>query len=84
MQDSVIVTLGPFCLEQQVTILKDNQIQEKLPIRMSQLKEELPLICKDYNINKICIKGIEPYAEKVKNDLINNKFNNEAIIVEII
>lgn len=84
MEDGVIVTLGPFCLEQHVTVLKDNQIQEKIPIKMSQLKTELPLICEDYNLNKIYIKGINPYAEKIKNDIVNNKFNNNAITVEII
>lgn len=83
MEDRIIVDIDPFILNQKINVIQNNEITE-YSAAVDELPDTLCNLAKQNNINHIDLKGNTSYLLKIKNDIINNKFEYQSLEVNII
>ena len=84
MEKKIIIAINPFTLAQKAYVVEDKGNINTFEIGTNEISTKLCSLAKQYNINKIQLQGNAEYLLKYKNDIINNKFDNQILEVEII
>ena len=83
MEDRILVDINPFALHHKINVVKNDNIST-----FSTTGTDLPnMICnlaKQYGIENIDLKGNESFLLKIKNDIVNSKFEYQTLTVNII
>jgi len=82
MYSKIIVKANPFTILQQVYVWTERG-SEKFEFDMQELPSKLTILAKQYNIKDIDLIGNEGYLIKVKNDIINSKFDKQWLNITI-
>lgn len=82
MENKIIVRVNPMSLLQQVYIWTEKG-SEKFEFNIKELPSKLAILANQYKIKDIVLVGNESYLLKVKNDVINSKFDKQWLNVTI-
>lgn len=66
MDTTIIIDIKPFVLEQQVYILKGNEIESGEKIKMKTLAEDVIMLSEKYNAKELHISGAKMFTKGLK------------------
>ena len=79
----IVATINPFIIKQKVCIKKDKE-QTYVEIPLNELKSTLPSLADEFGVNHIFLNGNPSYLLKIKEEIINNKYDKQDLYVDIL
>lgn len=79
----IVATINPFTVKQKVCIKKDKE-QTYVEIPLNELKSTLPSLADKFEVNHIFLNGNPSYLLKIKEEIINNKYDKQVLYVDIL
>lgn len=79
----IVAAINPFTVKQKVCIKKDKE-QTYVEVPLNELKSTLPTLAQKYEINRIFLNGNPSYLLKIKEEIINNKYDKQILYVDIL
>ena len=81
----LVCVIHPFILDQEVSVYDGDECIKTFTCELSDLDKTLYAYCMKENIRQIKLSGSQLYALKIKDDFVDNKFDNsESIQIDII
>lgn len=81
--DHVTVYIQPFVLNQVIGVYSDGKCIKSVECKIHDLDKVCMKLCKDYNMHQIDLGGSPQFAKHVKDKIVENKFENYEINVDI-
>ena len=75
--------IQPFVMKQTLNVYKDGECLESVECCITEYSKVAKALCKKYDIHEVDILGNENYLSKIKDDIVNNKFDDFKIDVQI-
>ena len=81
--DHITVYIQPFVFNQTVGVYSNGECIKSIKCKINELDKVCMELCKAYNMHQIDLGGSQPFAQRVKNKIVENKFENYEINVDI-
>lgn len=79
----IVAAVNPFIIKQKVCIKKDKE-QIHVEVPLNELKSALPTLAQKYGVNHVLLNGNPSYLLKIKEEIINNKYDKQVLYVDIL
>lgn len=73
--DHIIVNIHPFIMEQEIQVYREGKCINVSKSTMQELEEDIAIKAKLYNITNIDLAGDKNFSRRIKERLIQNKFD---------
>jgi hypothetical protein len=83
MGEEIVATINPFIIKQKICIKKDKE-QFCVEVPLNELQSAFPALANKYGIKHIFLNGNPSYLLKLKDEIINNKYDKQVLYVDIL
>ena len=81
--DHIVATIHPFVIEQDVAVYKNGECIKAIKCSLDEVENVCYNLCKEYDIHQLDLGGNQLYTMHLKDKIIENKFDNFNINVEV-
>lgn len=81
--EHIVVCIYPFLFTQEIGVYKNGKCIKLAKCKLTEIDTKCIELCKEYDIHQIDIGGSMIFALKIKDKIVNNKFDNFNINVDI-
>lgn len=79
----VVVYIHPFTLDQEVGAYVNGECIQSVKCKIDEIDKTCIALCEKYNIEQVDIAGSQAYAARVRDKIVENKFDKFNIKVVI-
>ena len=81
--DHIAIYIQPFVLKQVVGVHSNGECIKFVECKMSDVAPTCLALCKEFDIHQVDLGGSTPFAEKIKDKIIETNFDNFHVNVDI-
>lgn len=75
--DHLVCVIHPFVVNQDVAVYKNGECIKQVECPLTELKDKMYALCKEYNIHDISLGGNQLYGLKLRDDFAATKYSKD-------